>query len=463
MLTLHSADLVLPVSADPIPGGAVLVDGDRIAAVDTAAALREARPDARERAWGAAVLMPGLVNAHAHLQYTDFEELNSIGEPFHVWIQLMAAKRGTFTDPMWQESARRGLHMMLKSGTTAVADIVTEACVLQPTARSEIGGVSYLEILFQDAQSWSDGGRAALLAQLDGAPAGRAVGVSPHTPYTVSTAVFADAIALARERGLRSHPHIAESLAEVEFVATGTGPFVAFAESVHKSMELIRDGGSGLTVVGYLDKLGVLGPDVHGAHCVHCDGADRRILRDRGVHAALCVRSNRILQSGEPPVADYLREGSPFGIGTDSLASTPSLDLLEEAAALRDLARDQGYTEADLDRRIIAAATLGGAGAMGLADAGRLEPGARADLAVFALTGGAGSAAAIDPSGSVDPLDSTAQTDPSQTASAATTAKTASALATAANPYGALLDAAAAGEHRCLATVLGGKIVHRAA
>jgi aminodeoxyfutalosine deaminase len=443
MLTLHSADLVLPVCAEPIPGGAVLVDGDRIAFVDTAAALRSAHPEVRERAWGAAVLLPGLVNAHAHLQYSDFEELNSINEPFHIWIQLLTEKRVTFTDAMWQESTRRGLHLMLKSGTTSVADIVTEYDVLQPTARSGIGGISYLEVVFQDAQSWSDGGRAKLITGLETAPAGRAVGVSPHTPYTVSTAVFADCMAIARERGLRSHPHIAESAAESEYVAKGTGPFAEFMTGFGKSMELIRDGGSGLSVLGYLDKLGALGPDVHGAHCVHCDGADRGLMRERGVYAALCARSNGILRAGQPPVADYLREGSPFGIGTDSLASSPSLDLLEEAAALRALAREQGYAEDDLDRRILTAATLGGAGAMGLTDVGRLEPGARADLAVFGLAAAAGSGGADAVNGAV--------------------VGPGTAAALAADPYGALLDAAAAGAHRCLATVLGGKIVHRAA
>src|SRR6202035_1721196 len=116
-------------------------------------------------------------------------------------------------------------------------------------------------------------------------------------------------------------------------------------------------------------KFGVFGPDMHAAHCVHCDPADRDVLRERGVYAALCARSNKILQSGQPPVADYLRENSPFGIGTDSLASTPSLDLLEEAAALRALAQSQGYDAADLDQRIFEAATLGGAAEIGLTDA----------------------------------------------------------------------------------------------
>jgi aminodeoxyfutalosine deaminase len=424
MQTLHSAPIVLPVSAEPIGGGAVLVDGDRVLAVGTRDALLAEHPDVRERAWSG-ILTPGLVNAHAHLQYTDFEELNALGEPFHVWIAKLTAKRSSFTDAMWGESTRRGLHLMLRSGITSVADIVTDpAGVLPPTARSGIGGVSYIEIVFEDARSWSDSGRARLLERLASGPAGRTLGVSPHTPYTVATAVYADCVAIARDKGLRLHPHVAESPAESQYVLTGDGPFAESMQGFGMAMELIRDGGSGLSPVQFLDKVGVFGPDMHAAHCVHCDPTDREVLRSRGVYAALCVRSNKILQSGRPPVADYLSEGSPFGIGTDSLASTPSLDLLEEAAALRALARDQGYDAADLDRRIFEAATLGGAGAMGLADVGRLEAGSRADLAVFAVPG----------------LESLAPE----------------------SAYGALLDAAGSGAHKCLGTILGGTIAHRA-
>lgn len=432
MLTLHSAPIVLPVVSEPIENGAVLVDGDRIAAVGPREQVVARHPGAREQTWSG-VLTPGLVNAHAHLQYTDFEELNALGAPFPVWLGHMVAKRATFTDALWQESARRGLRLMLGTGTTAVADIVTEPAVLEPTAleptaQGAMAGISYLEAVFEDAQSWSDSGRARLLDALDGAPAGRALGLSPHTPYTISTSVFADCLAIARERGLRIHTHVAESPAESQYVATGDGPFAEDMVRFGKAMELIRDGGSGLSPVGYLDKIGALGPDVHAAHCVHCDGADREVLRARGVYAALCVRSNRILQAGEPPIADYLGEGSLFAIGTDSLASSPSLDLLEEAATLRDLALVQGYAASDLDRRIVEAATLGGAAAMGLTDVGRLAEGARADLAVFDLPA----------------LDALTAADPGVV-------------------YSALLDAAAAKTHRCVATVLGGAIVHGAA
>lgn len=432
---LHSAPIVLPVCGDPIADGAVLVDGDRIAEVGPRAELAGRYPAAERHAWPG-LMTPGLVNAHAHTQYSDFEELNSLGEPFAVWITRMAAKRATFTRQMWQRSARRGLELMVASGTTAVADIVSDPEVFEPSAQSGLAGISYLEAVFLDARAWAGGGRDRFAAALDTAPAGRTVGVSPHTPYTLATAVFADCVAIGRDRGLRIHTHVAESAAEVEYVATGTGPFRDFMSNAGMAMELIRDGGCGLSPVGYVDKMGALGPDVHAAHCVHCDGADRETLRARGVAVALCVRSNRTLQSGEPPVAAYLEEGSPFGIGTDSLASTPSLDLLEEAAALRALARDQGYRRDDLDRRIFEAATLGGAAAMGLADIGRIEPGARADLAVFELPGfGAAGPGTPDTHGQV---------------------LEAGAL------YAALLDAAADQAHRCVATILGGAIVHRA-
>lgn len=424
MSTLHSAPLVLPVTGAPLADGAVLVTDGRIEAVGPRADLAARHPAAQQRHW-AGILTPGLVNAHAHLQYTDFEELNT-GEPFAVWIGRLVAKRATFTSELWRASTRRGLALMLESGTTAVADVVTDYEVLEPSAESGLAGISYLECVFEDDASWADGGRDRLLTGLDGAPAGRAVGVSPHTPFTLGTAVFADCVAIGRERGLRTHTHVAESPAETEYVASGTGPFEKSMTAVGKTMELIRDGGCGLTPTAYLDRLGVLGPDVHAAHCVHCGPEDREALRRAGVYAALCTRSNRILEAGEAPIADYLREDAPFAVGTDSLASTPSLDMLAETAALRALARRQGYAEADLDRRLFAAATIGGAAAMGLSDIGRLEPGARADLAVFALPG----------------LDD---------------------LTADESLYRTLLDAAEAGDHRCIAVVLGGEIRFEAA
>jgi cytosine/adenosine deaminase-related metal-dependent hydrolase len=386
VLTIHAAKTVLPMTAEAIQDGAVLVDGARITAVGTRAELVAANPAARVRDWPG-VLTPGLVNAHAHTQYTDFADLATLGLPFPEWLHRMVVRRGEFTDAMWQESTRRGLHQMLSTGTTAVADIVTEPVVLAAIARSGLAGVCYIEAVFADDTSWAAGKRAEFLAAVDG-PGAPVRGVSPHTPFTISTGVYEDCVAIARERGKRLHPHIAETLQEAEYVLSGTGPFADNAKRFGLDFGDIVDRGTGLTAVEWADAHGALGPDCHIAHGVHTSASDRALLRERGTAVALCVRSNRILEAGEPPVAAYLTEGSPIGIGTDSAASSPSLNLLDEARALRDVAWKQGYTADDLNRRVFEAATLGGAAALGLTDGpdrvGRLEPGTRASFALFA-------------------------------------------------------------------------------
>ncbi|RJQ76050.1 amidohydrolase [Pseudonocardiaceae bacterium YIM PH 21723] len=376
---IHTADTVLPIAAEPIADGAVLVHDGRIAAVGTAAELTAAHPGTPVRPWRG-ILTPGLVNAHAHLQYTEYQDLAAEPTTFGPWITEVSKRRLTYDDAMWARSALAGRRAMLRTGTTAVADIVTEPAALP--AAAGLPGISYLEIVICDDQRWADTHRKRLLDALDSAPADRAVGVSPHALYTLSTGVVQASIAVARERGLRLHPHLAETLDEERFVRDGNGPLAEFAKRGGCAYDLIGTG-SGLRPVALLDKLGGLGPDTHIAHGVHCDAADRALLRERGVTVAVCVRSNAVLTAGEPPLADYLRENSPLALGTDSLASSPSLDLLAEATAARELARRQGYTEPDLDRRLITAATRGGATAMGRTDIGTLTVGSRADLAVF--------------------------------------------------------------------------------
>jgi cytosine/adenosine deaminase-related metal-dependent hydrolase len=115
--------------------------------------------------------------------------------------------------------------------------------------------------------------------------------------------------------------------------------------------------------------------------------ADRALLRARGTSVALCPRSNSVIGLDPPPVAAYLRENSAISVGTDSLSSSPSLDLMADVAALFEIAREQGYTKPDLHARLLSAATLGGAHALGLDTganrSGHLTVGAVADLAFF--------------------------------------------------------------------------------
>ena len=412
---LHLADVVLPMTGPPIRDGGVVVEGTSIAHVGTRDALLAHFPDARTRVWRGA-LTPGLVNAHTHLQYTDYADLAVSGLEFPAWIATLTARAKRTTAEEWAAGARRGAHALLRSGTTCAADVVTHVPALAPVARAGLAGISFLELAGVDAARWP-AARDKLLLDLAGAPAGRRVGIAPHSIYTVASTVLTELADIARERGLRIHVHAAETEHESELVATGTGQAAEAMRAAGLGLELLA-APSGRTPVAELDAQRCLGGDVHVAHGVHVPAADRALLRERETAVALCVRSNAVLGAGEPPVADYLREGSPVAVGTDSAASSPDLDLLAELVALRALAVRQGAAADGLDERLIRLATLDGARALGLdGTVGVLRPGARADLAVFDV-----------------PTDG--------------------------DPYAALVEH---GAGRCVATVLAGRLVHRAA
>ena len=381
---LHAAPVVLPVCAPPIRDGAVLVDGDRVGWVG---ARRDWTGPATEVDWPG-VLTPGLVNAHTHLQYSAYADKCVPGVDFLDWIAEFVPRNQSMTEADWRRSTADGVAALLATGTTCVADVTARAAAIDVLAEAGLAGISYLETVGADDTRWPER-RAALVAALDRRtprrPNPRRLGVSPHTIYTLGTAVVSDCVGLARQRGLRLHPHAAESPYEVEYVATGTGPFAEANRRWGLAMELLRDGGSARSPVAELAALGALGPDSHVAHGVHCDAADRALLRRHGTVVALCPRSNATLGVGAAPVAAYRAEGNPVAVGTDSLASAPSLDLLADLAALRDVAVRQGSPAEGLDRWLVEAATLGGARAMGLAEVGILRAGARADLAVFDL------------------------------------------------------------------------------
>jgi len=405
-VTLHTAPVVLTMTDEPLREGGVLVEGDRVAAVGPAASLR--RDSVRERRWEG-VLMPGLVNAHAHLEYgPPFADLATSGLPFAQWIQELTRRRQSMTETDWQVSARGSAHQLLQSGTTAVADIVTVGPAITVAASLGLQGVSYGELAGVDGKGWPDA-RQRLEAVL--AAPGRVKGISPHTLYTLSSQVFRAMVAMAREDGLRLHPHLAETSDEAEYVLAGTGAFATFVERFGFDFEL-HGVGSGVSPVKHCDELGALGEDVHVAHGVHVDNDDRALLRERSTVVALCTRSNAVLGAGEAPVADYLAEGNPVALGTDSLASSPDLDLLAEARATRDLARRQGLEAPE--EALVRALTTGGAQAVGQ-DLGTIAVGARADLAAFAV-----------------PVEG--------------------------DPFASLVEH---GAGSCVATVLGGRLVHR--
>lgn len=387
MTVLHTAPLVVPVSRSPIADGAVAVDGDTITLVGTRDDLAAAYPDAEVREW-VGTLVPGLVNAHTHLQYTSFARVGAERHPSYVhWSESFVQEYEARRHEDWAATARAGIEAGLRAGVTAFGDVVTDEVAMTALADAGVSGVAYYEIIGVPQETWQEEVKERVTTILTSTTTSAAfrVGLSPHTPYTVDEPVLIDAASLARRLGVRLHVHLAEVDSEDAYYRTGTGPLVdRIMMRVGRPWSVVARGGSGMGAAEYALHCGLLGPDSHMAHGVYLDEVGREILDRAGTYVALCPRSNLTVGGDPPPVADYLRENRPIAVGTDSLGSSQSLDLLEDVALLAELAGDAGYEEADLEDRLLRAATLGGASALGLEDVvGTLESGKRADFAVF--------------------------------------------------------------------------------
>ncbi|CAN5865895.1 amidohydrolase family protein [soil metagenome] len=385
--TLHRAPVVVPVTRPPILDGAVAVVDGVIAAVGPFEDLLRVHPHVAVAEWTGA-LLPGLVNAHTHLQYTSFETVGAVSYPhYEAWSERFVVEYDSRPDEDWAAAARLGVEAGIRSGTTCFGDVVTDVGALGTLVEAGVSGVSYFELIGVDRWAWATGVEAQLgeVIEMAAETPTAHVGVSPHAPYSVDEPVLRASADLARMLGRRIHVHLAESDTEDAYYRTGTG---ALAERVTarvgRPWSILADGGAGVGAAEFAQACGLLGPDSHVAHGVYLGSEGRRLLREAGTYVALCPRSNATVGVDPPPVADFLAEDSPIAVGTDSLGSSPSLDLMADVALLRDLARQGGYRNDDLDRRLLRAATLGGAAALGLEHSvGSLDVGKRADLAIF--------------------------------------------------------------------------------
>src|SRR5436190_2761445 len=366
---------VHPVTAPPIQDGAVLVDADgRIVAVGPNSQV-PAPPGERALEFPDAVLVPGLVNCHTHLELTHLAGKNAERE-FAPWIRAIRALKDGTTPEEFSRSAEQGVRDCWAAGVTCVADTGSTGAPLRAMAQLGARGIYYQEVFGPDPAKC-----AASLAELTAAverlrPLASdhvRLGISPHAPYTVSEPLYRATAELARRERLPVALHLAESREETALVHDGAGPFA----------DALRARGISVTTPGcapvqYLLRLGVL-QRATGWLCIHCvqvDEPDIRILHDSGGAVAVCPRSNRAHGHGAAPLALFRDAGLTVGFGTDSVVSTGDVDLWSEATA--------AGLEGEEALRVL---TLDGARALGLESTiGSLEVGKEADLAVFPST-----------------------------------------------------------------------------
>jgi aminodeoxyfutalosine deaminase len=367
---LLTAGWVVPVSSAPVRQGVIAIAEGRIVWTGTAQDA-EAR-SGLVRDLGHGVLLPGLVNAHCHLELSHLAGRLDHADGFVPWVEALVAARGATRPEAVETAAAEATRALVASGTVAVGDVSNSLGHLPMLARSGLAAA----IVFYELLSW-DPSKAEAVLQFAEARAREVaedlpdqvqIRLAAHAPHSVSAPLLR---ALARGGGPASI-HLAESRAESAFLVDGNGEWAGFLE--RRGLGSVAFMPPRRSPVAYLDGLGALHPRLVAAHCVQVDAADLRTLAARGVTVAVCPRSNRRLGVGLAPVSAMLAAGVAVAIGTDSLASAASLDLMEDVALLH-----REFPDIE-PAALIRMATLTGARALGLSDLGTIEPGKRAAL-----------------------------------------------------------------------------------
>ena len=368
-MTRYRAAWVLPIARPPIAGGVVSVDRDLIARVGESAggAVEDL---------GHVAILPGLVNAHTHLELSWMRGQVPPSSSMPAWAaSLMALRRTVSHEP--PEPIVDAIAEARTSGTSLVGDVTNTFATYDPLLDSQLSAAVFRELLGFSAP---DPAAAIVSAQQQISEltpvAWLRPSIVPHAPYSVSPALLT-AIAKA-SAGRPVSIHVGESAQEIEFLRSATGEWRALLESLGVWNPSWTPPGCG--PVEYLDRHGLVSERLLAVHGVRFGDEDFRRLRAAGATIVACPRSNRWTGAGEPPIDRFYASGVRVAIGTDSLASVEDLNLFEEMAAVRRLAPSVPAS------RILESATLSGAQALGFAsELGSLETGKRAELLAVRL------------------------------------------------------------------------------
>jgi len=389
---LYRAGLILPVDAPPIPDGALAVSGGRIVALGPAAEILPAHTDAPVVSdLPGAVLMPGLVNAHCHLGLTLAHGVLPADRDFSSWIQKLLPLRASWTEAEHRLSLHLGLRESLRGGCTLMGEILTESetgtSALLADEAAPLRLRAYREGLGRlpaHRESVMDRLRATPLeAPAVEAPGEIRYGLSPHAPYTVDPELFAAILELSIERDLPLCAHVSETEDEVRYMRSGKGDMADLLRKIGWEADgaPLWNGGTGL--VDWLRGRNGGAPllIVHGTWLDDEEIAALAAREDATV--AYCPGSVAWFHDGDDPhpVVDMLAAGLPVALGTDSLASSPTLNLPLTCTLAK---RAHAALEPE---QLLRMATRAGALALGFAECGHLAAGAAADFVAFDLPG----------------------------------------------------------------------------
>ena len=383
---LLRARVVLPVSRPPIRDGAVLIAGRRIAAVGK---WRELSSCSRRQTLdlGDTLLMPGLINAHCHLDYTDMAGQFPPPKLFSDWLKLITETKAGWDYSDYAKSWANGARMLVRTGTTSVADIEAVPQLLPEVWReTPLRVFSFLEMIGIKGQQQPRAVVHEAVARLEALKRGRGgVGLSPHAPYSTVPELLRLSAQAARQRTWRLSTHLAESALEFEMFKHARGLMFDWLQRSGRDMS---DCGQG-SPVKHLERCGLLSDKLLAAHVNYLARGDAALLGRRRVHVVHCPRCHFYFHHDRFPLRRLASAGVNVCLGTDSLASVyksrrqnVELNLFEE---MRALAKNEPSLSA---RTIVRMATLNGARALGMnGKIGELAPDGFADLVALPFAG----------------------------------------------------------------------------
>jgi cytosine/adenosine deaminase-related metal-dependent hydrolase len=383
MRAVH-ADAAVLGDGDPIHDAAVIVDETcEIIDVGRAADVlpRHAGLDV-ERVRG--VLLPGLVNAHTHLELSALRGQIPGGAGFVPWVEHLIGARAEEQPQDDSQAIDRAIAELDAFGTAGVGEVTNALVAVRALAKAGLAGCIFHEVFGVELSSLEArvAGLRAMLEEVVGEwpTPDLTYAPSPHTLYTTHPRVTRRLVEEARDKGVRASIHLAEHPSERRFLERGDGPIVEWYE---RRLRLRRESleWPGKSPIEFGDELGVLAPHVLCVHLTDARAEELDRVASRQARVVFCPRSNLHIETRLPPLIAARAAGIWPALGTDSLASNASLDVLAEARALAD--RFPGVPARDLVRM----ATWEGARAIGRTDLGRIAVGARPGL--FAIeTGG---------------------------------------------------------------------------
>jgi aminodeoxyfutalosine deaminase len=372
---------LVPMHGPPIDDGAFIVEGPLIVEAGNAGQMLRDHPG-EVIDLGEVAVLPGLINAHCHLDYTLMRGVILPSHSFSHWVSRINALKRSFSDSDYLRATHLGFAELMRNGITTVLDIVANPQIFPFLPTPPIRTWSCLELIDVRPRPWIDSSAfGSWLFFSERARTGGGFGLSPHAPYTASSDLYRLALQCARMLNMLVTTHVGESREEYEMFAGNRGALYDFLAALGRPM---NDCGS-TSPLRHLVQNGLIAEDSILAHLNEVDKEDIALLSDsrwRPLHVVHCPKSHRFLHHRRFPMEALLKLGLNICLGTDSLASNDSLNLFSEMRTAKRIYPELGA------RDLLEMVTVRPARALKMQrDLGRISAGCLADAIALPFTG----------------------------------------------------------------------------